>query len=1315
VVEAVSPAAKLGRVHQLVAEQLAAAPGGAVVVYFATRAGAARAAETLAARGLAAAAFHAGLRAPDKQCVQKQFEQGGLQVVCATNAFGLGIDKQNVRLVIHGDLPGSLESYLQEAGRAGRDGQAASCVLLYAEPDVERQFRLAAASRLSRRDIAQILRGLRRLARRPRGGAAEVVVTSGELLSSEEVETSFEAEDRDADTKVKTAVAWLERAGLVERGQNRTRVFQGRPRISSLDEAARRIEARAPHLRQAEREVWLAILASLLNCEPDEGVTADQLVEIPALAALAGAGEIGEAGGGEGDAAGGGITTPGGEAHGGSLGGGGAGGAGERAGEVVLRILDQMAACDLIESGMQLTAYLVPSGQNGAGATLGHLCRVEREMLEALATRAPGLPPGGWLELSLRWLNQCLRDRGLHTHPDMLRRLLRSLTREGTGEPGRPRLLGLAYRSRYQYGLRLLGSWRELRDLAARRGAMAGRVLAALLALAPAAAQKAVQVAFGLADLAAALRRDLELGPLIGDPESAAERMLLLLHDLEVIQLQKGLAVFRQAMTIHLPADRRRQGYSEEDYKPLRAHYRERIFQIHVMARYAELGLAGIGSALELVDDYFTKEKTAFTRRHFPGEAAMLARATGRESYRSIVESLANAAQCALVTAPAEATLLVLAGPGAGKTRVVVHRCAYLLRIERVPAHAILVVCFNRSAAREVSRRLRQLVGDDARGVMIATYHGLALRLTGTSLAAAAMSGAAEPDFTRLIDEANQLLRQPAAGIEAPPGLGAPMRERILAGFSYVLVDEYQDINEAQYELVGHLAGRREDEPERRLPILAVGDDDQTIYGWNGAKVEFLRRFQDDYPGAEVHYLVENFRSSARIIACANRLIEHNRDRMKTGHPARVDDSRAAQLAGGRWASCDPAGGGRVKLLRVADAGHQAVAVVDHLAELRRLDPALAWSDCAILARTRRELEPVRALCESRDLPLVWAADRDKLPPLHRVREIAAMLADLAARGDDRVRASCLLQALDCDARWAPGEPDAAAEPGPGNESTAAPANPWQAMLREVLLEWRDESGDAEVAASEASEFLYDALAERRSEPVRGRGIYLGTVHGAKGLEFPHVLIADGGWTPRSGGEDEEAERRLYYVGMTRARDTLALLARGDEQNPHLRLIAECTPSGAAAEPALPDDRAADLQVLDLATGEPPTEILARRFRLFGLGDLFLDFAGRRPAGDPIHARLARLRPGDPLTACQQPGGWIELLDAAAGVVAALSQSGREAWSEALGPGAQPDLIRVVALVERRAGDSKPEYQSSLRCTSWLVPVVEVRYRSPSP
>ena len=138
VVVQTTPAEKMEHVRQIIDSHLP--PKGGAIVYCATQRHTREVAEFLQGHGLEADYFHGGLSPEVKKDVQQRFINGELRVIAATNAFGMGIDKPDVRLVVHADIPGSLENYLQEAGRAGRDQQAARCVLLYTDQDAERQF-----------------------------------------------------------------------------------------------------------------------------------------------------------------------------------------------------------------------------------------------------------------------------------------------------------------------------------------------------------------------------------------------------------------------------------------------------------------------------------------------------------------------------------------------------------------------------------------------------------------------------------------------------------------------------------------------------------------------------------------------------------------------------------------------------------------------------------------------------------------------------------------------------------------------------------------------------------------------------------------------------------------------------------------------------------------------------------------------------------------------------------------------------------------------------------------------------------------------
>lgn len=1225
-VQLVNAAEKFAQIHTILEKRLP--EEGSAIVYTATRAHAEQTAEFLQRMGWAAEAFHAGLDIRLKRQVQQQFTAGSTRIVCATNAFGLGIDKQDVRLVLHADMPGTLENYIQEAGRAGRDLADAHCILLYDEEDAERQFGLGAHSKLNRRDIAQILRALRRARRNER---QEVVITSGDILRDDDVQISFTGQERSADTRVKTAVAWLERGDFIQRNENRTRVFQGKPQVKNMEEARTRIGRL--DLSPAQQRQFAAVLEVLFNADPDQGLNVDQLAELPALK----------------------------ETH-------DAGPDGPSPGEQVMRILHSMAEMGLVKQGLLMTAFVRHKVKDPSLQHFKNICALEEAMLRVMQESAPDAPddsPENWLHLSLRPINQRLKDLGYDSNPEQLRGLIRSLSHDGQRLANRHGSVELRPIGQDNYRVKLHQGWEALREISGRRRAVARLVLDGILEKIPENAPTSAEffVEFSSDEIADKLRSDLFIGHQIRDPLVAIDRGLMFLHEQKVISLQQGLAVFRQAMTIQIIPQARGRRYTKGDFQPLEMHYAEQVFQVHVMNEYAHLGADDLRQALQLVLDYFALDKDSFVQRYFPDRQKMISRATTQASFHQIVEQLNNPIQTAVVAAPEDRNMLVLAGPGSGKTKLVVHRCAYLLRVLRVPPQSILILCFNRNAAITLRRRLRELVGPQTAGVLVMTYHALAMRLTGASFQERSENpGDGSIDFAELIAAALSLLRgeTQVEGWETDE-----LRDRLLAGYQHILVDEYQDIDQQQYELISALTGRVEADPDRKLTIMAVGDDDQNIYTFRGANIRFIRQFQDDYQ-AQPHYMVENYRSSRHIIDAANALIRRNCDRMKTEHPIEIDRRRRGEAPGGPWEALDPLARGRVQLLRVDDKVHQACALAAEIERLQSLREDFSWSRCAILARTHEVLQTARSICEYRGIPLSWPLDKDQAPRLHRVREIFTWIEGLKPRRNELVQASALQHELQ-------------------ERSAPDPGNPWWQIIEGILATWQDESGDAERPVDQVIEFAFDILAEQRREQRLGQGFFLGTVHSAKGMEFDHVFILDGGWrnTP-----DDEEERRLYYVGMTRARETLCLFARKDQDNPHTRLLES---DAVLRRPGAPYD-------------EIPRGLIQRRYVCLGMRDLFLDFPGWYPAGAPIHEHLARLHNGQRLDV-RERGERIDLVDDAGYSVARLSNQAREEWKERRG---SIQEIRVLAMLRRLQTDSKN--QGSCRCEQWELPLVEMVY-----
>ncbi|MGC3871696.1 RecQ family ATP-dependent DNA helicase [Halomonas sp. GXIMD04776] len=1197
----VTPGEKWPCIQQLLEQALTDREGGAVV-FVASRSKAEQLAEFLAHQDWACRYFHAGLQPHEKKDIQDAFKAGTLRLIVATNAFGMGVDKPDVRLVIHADIPGSLENYLQEAGRAGRDQQQARCVLLYDPQDIETQFGLSERAKLSLRDIQQILRKVRLESQQRQ--TQRLVITAGEILQDEQVTTSFEIEDSNAETKVVTAIAWLERGDFLRREENHTRIFPARLTLAREEAELRLNKAK---LSQRRREEFLVILRYLYEAEADERINTDHLMSLTG-----------------------------------------------RSSEEVSAALRQLEQLNLLENDTQLTIYLRHKVAGHARARLDKTLSLEKALIDELREQAPDADQGGWQDIALVALTARLRDRTDRQDllPLHLLQLLRSLAKDRDGDSQQRSSIELRQINRDYLKLRIRGgyTWWQVQKLGEKRRDLAGVVMPFLVGKLPDDARgKDLLVRTTFGELLQLIDKDLHLNATIKPDQRrrSLEHVLLYLHQQEVLTLNHGMTVMRRAMTLEINREKQ-QNYLKKDYQRLDEHYREKRIQVHVMREYAEVALKEISRALELVRHYFEETKQDFLRHYFAGKTSVLKLATSEASWHAIVGGL-NDTQKAIVTDEEDGNRLILAGPGSGKTRVVVHRVAYLLRVRRIPASSIIALTFNRHAANEIRQRLLELVGNEAYGLTVLTYHAMAMRLTGVS-------------FTRrdtiAKDELDGLLEEAAALLEGKRILDGEddLRERLLRGYRYILVDEYQDIDERQYHLVSSLAKRHSDN-DQALCILAVGDDDQNIYQWRGGNNRYIEQFREEYQ-ASTSYLIENYRSSKAIIEAANHLIECNPARMKARQPVRVDARREELSATGRWQNLDNQRKGRVLCLTLppedsASGNLQAQAALGELRRLLALEGRDDWQDCAVLARTHRCLWPLQAWCEREHVDYFLAADKQGTAPLTRQREFLDVVRCLGA-GDEAtlelVQLPGMLKSLSLDGSW-------------------------RCFFETAFAQLLGEFGDNRLAPKTLVDWLYDYAHDMRQQPRPG--LFLGSVHAAKGLEFRHVVVLDGGWNQRLDQLPEE--RRLYYVAMTRAEETLTLCAYGSD-NIFTRDVAECAerrPFQGCHDPSL-----------DV------------RYRLLGMQDIDLGYAGRQSEQASIHHAIREARPGDALR-LDFSGDRYLIRDRQGRILGRTAKAFHLDW--------KPAHCEVEAIVTRYAEDGEESYRNAMRCASWEVVLPRIK------
>ncbi len=1174
---------------------------GGAVVFVASRAKAEDFANYLTVRGWACAYYHAGLQPNEKKDIQDSFQRGDLRVITATNAFGMGVDKQDVRLVVHADIPGSLENYLQEAGRAGRDQADAWCVLLYDPADIESQFNLSERSRLQQRDIQQILTKLRIEDKRRKDEV--LVITSGEILLDEKTQTSFDADDADAQTKVVTAVAWLERSEFLQREENRTTIYPARLTLDLPTALSRLDKAKLPAHRQ---QSYRSILRFLYEADSDQLVNTDTLMRITGMSS-----------------------------------------------DVVSSALRQMEQLGVLRNDTRITLYLRHGVKSTSSERLRQTLDLEKALFDNLPEMAPEADTGVWVDINLPTLTNWLRDAtDIDTLlPMHVNRLLMSLSQDRDGENKHRSVLELRHLNRDYLKMRLRHghSWRQLRGLGERRRAIAQVLLPFLVGrVRKGEIGKDVMVDTTFGELNTLMDRDIDLCSMIkpDQRDRALQHVLLYLHQQEVLTLNHGMSVMRSAMTISLNPKMSDKRFIKQHYQKLDEHYRERRIQVHVMREYAELARQDMADALRLVLHYFSDTRTQFNRRYFRGKADILKLATSEGSWNAIVEDL-NDTQKALVIDESDNNQLILAGPGSGKTRVIVHRVAYLLRVRRVPATAIIVLTFNRHAASEIRKRLNTLVDRDAWGLTVMTYHAMAMRLTGTSFVDRS-DAVAESELDAILERAAELLE----GKLTVDGED-DVRDQLLQGYQYVLVDEYQDIDERQYRLIRGLT-HHQDALDPNLSIMAVGDDDQNIYEWRGGSNRHIERFRREY-SAQIHYLLENYRSSAAIIDCANSLIANNPDRLKTAHQIQIDENRKNLPPGGVWDTLDAVRHGKVLCLDLPAADRsrgnvQAQAVIAELQRLQALEGGETLDGCAVLARHHRMLQPLQAWCERHHVDYYLAADRNNTLPLTRQREFCFVI--------DNLRKQAAQESISLETAV---------------KACNIAGDKWRAFFDEACEQISAEFGDHTPAPVTLTDWLYEYARTLRTRPPSG--LYLGTVHASKGLEFRHVALLDGGW--RLDPDSVEQERRLYYVGMTRAEQTLTV----------------CRHAGATSFVS-----SIESDVLHQPVHMASDATLDTRYQSASLKDVDIGYSGSHNPSHPIHAAIAGLREGDTLNLLAMQNRYL-LTDGDGVVVGKMSAS--------FTPELDHAQYTVAGVIVRYRTDVKNDrlFAGRIKCAQWEVVV----------
>ena len=938
--------------------------------------------------------FHSKLDAQEKMNILKAYILDEIDIIVATTAFGMGVDKPNITNVIHYEMSDSLENYAQEAGRGARDNKLeAFCPILHDENDLDKHFASLNRSKITVSDMNSVFRVLKK-------SKANVVFKSAFELAQE---AGWDVEDDSSDysTKIKTVLLELEREGYIDRKRNKVCFYADSIAKNSIEKLHLGLEK--SHFSEDEKERLILLHQTILGRGKNPAVQVDELAYL--------------------------LGYP---------------------KEVISEAILQLKELDILGDSKDLSLEL----RKTALEDFEMIATIELRLFSYLASLHES-------RVTIKELNEVLG--GKRNHSDQIREIIKNWRDKSAFLFKR-----LSRQSELWYfefvNIENVQCAIDLKHTIARE-------ILTLFVSQIETGKRTKTIEFSLKRIQEQLCKGFSFKEI--------DKTLLYLHHLHIVSLLNGRFINYAPMHI-IKTDKfsKKRKYTKLEYKKrLEKHYQMKIESIHIMGEYSKRLQRDNANAVRFMKDYFTAPYEKFKKKYNLFKEK-ISKPVTEYRYNKIFSKLSSVQQRIVLDTQSKA-MMVLAGPGSGKTKVLVHKIASLILTEDIKPEQFMMLTFSRSAAGEFKNRLNELIGTLSYDIEINTFHSFALKL-----------------IARIVTQENENILNQSI-VEATRQLKAG--EISLPLKTVLILDEFQDINSDSFELVKAIY----ESMEKELKIIAVGDDDQCINVHAGADIRFIDKFKEEFGKDDEgnncykqYDLLTNFRSRNNIVEYTNSFVSNIKNRYKN-RPLKAFSKEDGEVT--------------VYTCKSTNRIAPVVAYVQKMQQKKGMD-------IAILAYTNDEVMQIYSNLYELGIEARYIIDREKFN-LKNIIEIVRF---------DKIVNSCLNANIVYTEEDFYKAYEVVSSQFKGSKNLPL----LKRIIDKFLYEYDEYYASAWLA------YLDEIKLEEFQK--NSKSVTVSTIHKSKGMEFDTVLLLVH-QTPRS-----NREKRLYYVGMTRAKRTLLIFRYGN-------------------------------------------------------------------------------------------------------------------------------------------------------------------------